>query len=74
MAINFIRVSSTGSVPSTLPLMHDKELEKDLLQALYYTDDADLLHSHVLIPSEHVSKVTSSLSAEPQIPWDINIA
>jgi hypothetical protein len=48
IAINFIHVSSTGSLPSTLPFAHDNELEKDLVQALHYMDDADLRHWHVL--------------------------
>jgi hypothetical protein len=48
MAINFIRISPTGSVPSTLPLTHDQKLENDHLQALSYKDDADLRHWHVL--------------------------
>jgi len=33
MAINFIRVSPTGSVPSTLPLTPDRELRDNLLEA-----------------------------------------
>jgi hypothetical protein len=49
MAINFVRISPTGSVPSTLPLTHDQELENDHVQAVSYNDDADLRHWHVLI-------------------------
>jgi hypothetical protein len=47
MAINFVRISPTGSVPSTLPFTHDQELENDLVQALSYKDNADLRHWHV---------------------------
>jgi hypothetical protein len=47
VAINVTRVSPTGSVPSRLPLTHNNELEKDLLQALYYIDDEDRRHRHV---------------------------
>jgi hypothetical protein len=39
MAINFIRVSPTGSVLST----YDEELQDNLLEAQTY-DDADLRH------------------------------
>jgi hypothetical protein len=46
MAINFIRISPTGSVLSTLPLTHDDELQGDLSKASTY-DDADLRHWHV---------------------------
>jgi hypothetical protein len=42
IAINFIRRSPTGFVLSTLPLTPNKELGKDLLQALLYRDDANL--------------------------------
>jgi hypothetical protein len=47
MAIDFIRISPTGSVPSTLPLTHDEELQGDLSKASTY-DDADLRYWHVL--------------------------
>jgi hypothetical protein len=43
MAINFIRVSPTGSVPSTQPLKYDEELRNNLLETQTY-DDADLRH------------------------------
>jgi hypothetical protein len=43
MAINFIRVSPTGSVLSTQPLTYDEELQDNLLEAQTY-DDADLRH------------------------------
>jgi hypothetical protein len=51
MAINFIRVSPTGSAPSSTqqPLTFDKELQKDLEVASCYRYDADLRHCHVLI-------------------------
>jgi hypothetical protein len=50
MAINFIRVSPTGSAPSSTqqPLTFDNKLEKDLMVASCYRDDADLRHQHVL--------------------------
>jgi hypothetical protein len=38
-----------GSVPSTLPLTHDQELENDILQALSYKDDANLQYWHVKV-------------------------
>jgi hypothetical protein len=41
MAINFIRVSPTGSIRSTQPLTHDEELWDDLLEAST-NDDANL--------------------------------
>ena len=47
MAINFISVSPTGSVPSKLPLTPHKELWNNLLEARTF-DDADLWHWHVL--------------------------
>jgi len=47
MAINFIRVSPTGSVPSTLPLTPDEELRNNLLEARTF-DDPNLQHWHVL--------------------------
>ena len=47
MAINFIRVSPTGSVLSTQPLTYDGELRDNLSEARTY-DDADLRHWHVL--------------------------
>jgi hypothetical protein len=50
MAINFIRVSPTGSTLSSTqqPLTFDKELQKDLEVAGCYRYDADLRHWHVL--------------------------
>jgi hypothetical protein len=47
MAINFIRVSPTGSIPSIKPLTSDKELQNNLLEVRTY-DDADLRHWYVL--------------------------
>jgi hypothetical protein len=47
MAINFVRISPTGSVPSTLPLTDDDELQGDLSKANTY-EDVDLQHWHIL--------------------------
>jgi hypothetical protein len=47
IAINFVCISLTGSVLSTRPLTHDKELQHDLSEAITY-DNADLQHGHFL--------------------------
>jgi hypothetical protein len=47
MAINFVRISPMGSVPSTQPLTHDEKLQDDLSEASTY-DGADRRHWHVL--------------------------
>jgi hypothetical protein len=54
MAINFIRISPTGSVPIMLPLTHDQELENDLVQsyktiAIDYKGIAELTKEFVAI-------------------------
>jgi hypothetical protein len=46
MAINFIRVSPTGSILGTQLLTHDEELQNTLLEARMY-DNPDLRHQHV---------------------------